>query len=320
MGGQGANTFALNSITTTNINNNSSSSSWSSESDSKLLLDKICLIVAGCFYVTVLGGLIQTVIISIRERRHQSGTSVRKVLCILLLLPLLARALDMTLDYEEYYDRHLDEQTSTRILLHGLPNIVFLIPLCYVLTFWYVTLRTVVRGERSTSLGYKIFIPIVFVSLLLWCVVLVAVFFFGGGRTHVTSLVYTLVAAVAISVGFAVLCAGLYIDFRRATRIEKVSGNWIYGKDKELVGKLGFLSCVFSVSAIVKSLVLVIIFYAEPSSFADMCIQTTSQVLFEFLPSIMAYFILSDPLADDAKIKAIPHSSLIINESEDEIY
>lgn len=307
--------------------NNSSSSSKANTFDDTLLLDKICLIVAGCFYVTVLGGIIQTVIISIQEKQR-SGTSIRRVMCILLLLPLLARAIDMTLDYEEYYDRALEQHTSTQVLFHGLPNIMFLVPLSYVLTFWYVILRTVVRGERSTRLGYRIFIPTVFAALLLWCAVLVAVFYFERNKrtsasrvAHVTSLLYTLAVAVAISAGFAALCTRLLIGFRRATAIERASGNWVYGRDKTIVGKLGFLACVFSVSAIVKSLVLVVIFYVKPSPFDDMCVQTTSQVVFEFLPSIMAYFVLSEPLAEDGgKIVAVPRSPLVINESEDEIY
>ena len=293
--------------------------------DDTLLLDKICLMVAGCFYVTVIGGIIQTIIITMQEKQ-QSGTSIRRVLCILLLLPLLARALDMTLDYEEYYDRSPREQNSTLTLLHGLPNIMFLVPLCYVLTFWYVTLRTIVRGERSGNLGAKIFVPIVFVSLLLWCVVEVAVFYFENiGRSsasrvaHVTSLLYTLALSVAITAGFVPLCAKLSMDFRRATAIERMSGNWIYERDKRLVGKFGFLAGVFSVSAIVKSMVLVIIFYARPSAVVDMSVQTTSQVLFEFLPSIVAYFMLSEPLADVMKMKAASQS-LIINESDDELY
>ena len=308
-------------------NNSSSSSSYFIDSSfvpEHDVLDKICLIVAGCFYITVLGGIIQTVVISIQEKQRH-GTFVRKVMCLLLLLPLFMRALDMTLDYRDYYDRPVVDESITVILFHGLPVVTFTVPLCYVMTFWYVLLRMVVLGEHNKGLGYKIFLPVICAALVLWCVTLILIFHFAGNEmdtVYVSSLFFALGLSVLITIGFGCLGSKLYIGFRRATTIERASGNWVYGRDKTLIGKFGFLSCIFSVSSILKSLVLVILFYAKPDKITDMIVQTTMQVFFEFFPAIATYFVLSEPLvAVYTNLDEISKPLLLINNSDDdEIY
>lgn len=110
------------------------SSSSSSLDDIPVVFSVLLWVLTGCFYALFAAILVRVLQLVCRE--EPQSWSVRKIVHCILLVPILARALDMTIFHDGYLTTPFQSQTSAEMLLGSLPGYTFFSTYSLLFCFW----------------------------------------------------------------------------------------------------------------------------------------------------------------------------------------
>lgn len=110
------------------------SSSSSSLGDVPVVFSVLLWVLTGCFYALFAAILVRVLQLVCRE--EPQSWSVRKIVHCILLVPILARALDMTIFHADYLTTSFQTQTSAEMVLGSLPGYTFFSTYSLLFCFW----------------------------------------------------------------------------------------------------------------------------------------------------------------------------------------
>ena len=110
------------------------SSSSSSLGDIPVVFSVLLWVLTGCFYALFAAILVRVLQLVCRE--EPQSWSVRKIVHCILLVPILARALDMTIFHDGYLTTPFQNQTSAEMVIGSLPGYTFFSTYSLLFCFW----------------------------------------------------------------------------------------------------------------------------------------------------------------------------------------
>lgn len=283
-------------------------------------------VLTGLFYGMFLVCLVRAVRISWREEAG-GRWSVRKLMHWSLLVPLLARAVDMTVFHDSYLSTPFAEQTALEVASGSLPGYTFFSTYSLLFCFWIVlyhsALGSPARGANSRAHIRRVYLAVNAVVYAVWFSLLAAYALArtGGGRVAVHRAEFFFAAAIAVlsAVVFVVYGTCIARRYRNLALGRSAQGSAPINqtpvpasrKALQISEKIWRLTLIFSVvlalrSCIVASLWFVPMSHSKNGYILTLSTRILSQTVCELIPALATLVILYRPIVYS------PHSQPLI--------
>eukprot|EP00727_Mastigamoeba_balamuthi_P006857 m51a1_g2792 hypothetical protein (395) ;mRNA; f:61620-63769 len=228
----------------------------------------------------------------LRERHRSSRWSTRKAIHALLCVPILVRAIDMTVFHDNYLMREFEKQTPAEFILGSIPGYSFFSAYSLLLCLWVVLVHAAYNGSRATR--WRIAMTYGVLNLAVWgaYVALVAVYSADEAqrrRAHTAEVV--LAASIALTSGTAFGLYGLLL-YARLVRagVKPVSIDAV-----NVAKRMGVLAATFTAVFLLRSVIITVDWFGNPREGAMRRLRVFFQTVCEIAPTLLTLAVLWRP-------------------------
>lgn len=253
--------------------------SSSSLGDIPVVFSVLLWVLTGCFYALFAAILVRVLQLVCRE--EPQSWSVRKIVHCILLVPILARALDMTIFHDGYLTTPFQNQTSAEMVIGSLPGYTFFSTYSLLFCFWIVlyhqALGTAVRApnpRKHMAATYAVANVLVYA---VWAALEVAIACTRGTvrvDIHMAEVVFAVTVNIASAIIFWVYGTCVYNKYRvlanstaaaMTRNTTSVNATVLLPRSKkalEIAQKIWRLTFIFTTVLAVRSIIIIADWFA----------------------------------------------------------